>query len=237
VAKTWRLLPQRPGRDSKFGSGLAASASSPLNSSGIAARAILNLPPAFSTRPCAFSIRRHYFRAWTWRPNDSFRRFADKKKICIYGDYDVDGATGTSILWRTLVSLGADTTFMCPIRLDEGYGPSTAVPSRKIAQTSQVIVTVDCGIANVAEVGLARQLGLEIIVTDHHEMGPCLPEATAIVHPRLPGGAYPFAGLSGAGVALKLAWAVCQRAAGSTRVAPAFREFLLERRRVGRRWD
>jgi single-stranded-DNA-specific exonuclease len=151
----------------------------------------------------------------------------DKKKICIYGDYDVDGAAGTSILWRTLISLGADTTFYVPHRLDEGYGLNTRAVE-EIAQTCQVIVTVDCGIANVAEVDLARRLGVEMIVTDHHELGPCLPDAAAIVHPRLPGSAYPFAGLSGAGVALKLAWAVCQRIAGATRVTPAFREFLLD---------
>lgn len=151
----------------------------------------------------------------------------DKKKICIYGDYDVDGATGTSILWRTLVSLGAEATFYVPHRLDEGYGLNPRAVE-EIAQTCQLIVTVDCGIANVAEAALARRLGIEIIITDHHEMGPALPEASAIVHPRLPGGTYPFAGLSGAGVALKLAWAVCQRAAGGTRVTPAFREFLLD---------
>ena len=151
----------------------------------------------------------------------------DKKKICIYGDYDVDGATGIAILWRTLVSLGADSTFYVPHRLDEGYGLNSRA-IEEIAQTCQVLVTVDCGIANVAEVGLARTLGVEVIVTDHHEFGPALPDAAAIVHPRLPGGAYPFVGLSGAGVALKLAWAVCQRVAGSTRVTPAFREFLLD---------
>jgi single-stranded-DNA-specific exonuclease len=151
----------------------------------------------------------------------------DKKKICIYGDYDVDGATGTSILWRTLTSLGADTTFYVPHRLDEGYGLNSRAVE-EIAQTCQVIVTVDCGIANVSEVALARRLGVEIIVTDHHEMGPALPEATALVHPRLPGGVYPFEGLSGAGVALKLAWAICQRAAGGARVTPALREFLLD---------
>jgi single-stranded-DNA-specific exonuclease len=151
----------------------------------------------------------------------------DKKRICIYGDYDVDGASGTAILWRTFASLGAETTFYVPHRLDEGYGLNTRAVE-EIAQTSQVIVTVDCGIANVREVDLARQLGLDIIVTDHHEFGPSLPNATAIVHPQLPGASYPFAGLSGAGVALKLAWAVCQRATGSTKVTPALREFLLD---------
>jgi single-stranded-DNA-specific exonuclease len=151
----------------------------------------------------------------------------DKKRICIYGDYDVDGAAGTAILWRTFVSLGAETTYYVPHRLDEGYGLNSRAVE-EIAQTSQVLVTVDCGIANVAEVALARSLGLEVIVTDHHEFAATLPDATAIVHPLLPGTGYPFTGLSGAGVALKLAWAVCQRAAGSARVTPVFREFLLD---------
>ena len=150
-----------------------------------------------------------------------------KKRICIYGDYDVDGATGTSILWQTFMALGAQTTFYVPHRLDEGYGLNHRAVE-EIAQTCQVLVTVDCGIANVAEVALARSLGMQVIVTDHHEFAPTLPDATAIVHPLLPGTSYPFAGLSGAGVALKLAWAICQRAAGNTRVTPAFREFLLD---------
>src|SRR5262249_20650534 len=91
-----------------------------------------------------------------------------------------------------------------------------------------VVVTVDCGIASRAEADEARRLGLQLIITDHHEFKDQLPEADALVHPRLPGCAYPFGGLSGSGVALKLAWALCQRACGSEKVTPHFRDYLLD---------
>ena len=97
-----------------------------------------------------------------------------------------------------------------------------------------LVVSVDCGIASIAEAEAARDAGLELIVTDHHEMkmgldGPMLPRAAALVHPRLPcPEPYPFGGLSGAGVAFKLAWAVAQRACGSERVPPEFRELLMD---------
>jgi single-stranded-DNA-specific exonuclease len=95
------------------------------------------------------------------------------------------------------------------------------------------VVSVDCGIASLAEAEVARELGLELIVTDHHEMkkgidGPLLPSAATLVHPRLPGSKYPFGDLSGAGVALKLAWAIAQRASGSERVTAELREDLLD---------
>jgi len=89
------------------------------------------------------------------------------------------------------------------------------------------VVTVDCGITAVAEAGRARELGLELIVTDHHHFAAELPAAAALVHPRLPGSAYPFAGLCGAAVAFKLAWAIATRASGSSRVTPRLREALL----------
>jgi single-stranded-DNA-specific exonuclease len=90
------------------------------------------------------------------------------------------------------------------------------------------VVTVDYGIASVAEAEEARRLGLELIITDHHEPKDQLPAAAVHVHPRLPGTSYPFAGLSGAGVAFKVAWALCQRACASERVTPRFREFLVD---------
>jgi single-stranded-DNA-specific exonuclease len=89
------------------------------------------------------------------------------------------------------------------------------------------MISVDCGIASVAEAALARDLELELIVTDHHEFAPELPAAAAIVHPRLPGTTYPFGGLCGAGVAFKLAWAICQRASEAKKVSEPLRNFLL----------
>ena len=102
------------------------------------------------------------------------------------------------------------------------------------AEKAELMVTVDCGIASVDEAALARELGVELIITDHHEPGPRLPEAAAIVHPRLPGGGYPFGGLSGSGVALKLAWAICQQASGAKRVGDRDEGFSAAGRRPGR---
>jgi single-stranded-DNA-specific exonuclease len=149
------------------------------------------------------------------------------KRICVYGDYDVDGTAGTAILWQALHLVGGQADFYVPHRLEEGYGLN-AEALRQIAQTgASLVVTVDCGIGSVAEAEEARRLGLQLIVTDHHEFKDRLPDADILVHPRLPGSAYPFGGLSGAGVAFKLAWALAQRACGSERVTPRFREFLL----------
>ena len=151
----------------------------------------------------------------------------EKKKIVVYGDYDADGMTATALLLGCLKLLSADASYYVPNRLEEGYGLNHEA-LRGIAQRGgQTVVSVDCGIASVNEAETARELGLELIVTDHHEMTQRLPAAAAIVHPRLPGSNYPFGGLCGAGVALKLAWAVCQRASQSKKVTDAMRDFLL----------
>ena len=149
-------------------------------------------------------------------------------RIVIYGDYDVDGMTGTALLRQCLHLLGANVGYYVPHRIDEGYGLNHEAVRRLAAEKTQLLVTVDCGIASLAAAETARECGLELIVTDHHEPESRLPYATAIVHPRLPGHAYPFHGLSGSGVALKLAWALCQQAAGARKVAPAMRDFLVQ---------
>jgi single-stranded-DNA-specific exonuclease len=146
----------------------------------------------------------------------------------VYGDYDVDGTTGVAILLHILRAVGGDPEFYVPNRMEEGYGLNPEAVRGLAAAGVSLIVSVDCGIGAVAEAEEARRLGVELIVTDHHEVGPVLPPADVVVHPRLPGGGYPFGGLSGAGVALKLAWAVAQRASGGERVAPRFRELLLD---------
>ena len=162
------------------------------------------------------------------------RAIADKRRICIYGDYDVDGVTGTAVLLRVLGKLGASVQFHVPLRLSEGYGLNSE-KIRELAQTGvSLVVSVDCGIASLAEAEVAREVGLELIITDHHEMkmgmdGPLLPPAAVLVHPRLPTKTpYPFGDLSGAGVAFKLAWAIAQRATGSEKVSPELRELLMD---------
>jgi len=150
------------------------------------------------------------------------------QRICIYGDYDADGITGTAILLQLLRLMNAVVDFYVPHRLEEGYGLN-AEALRTIKESgAQVVVTVDCGISAVAEADEARRLGLDLIITDHHEFKAQLPAANVLIHPRLPGTSYPFDGLSGAGVAFKLAWAVAQRFCGSDKVTPRFREYLLD---------
>jgi len=150
------------------------------------------------------------------------------RKIVIYGDYDVDGMSGTAILYRCLSLLGAQVSYHVPNRIDEGYGLSNEALAKLASHGAQTIITVDCGAASVAEALEARRLGLELVITDHHHFAESVPAADALVHPALPGSSYPFAGLCGAGVAFKLAWALCQRASQSKKVSPRMRDFLMQ---------
>ncbi len=149
------------------------------------------------------------------------------RQIVIYGDYDADGMTATAILVGCLEALDATPRWFVPNRFDEGYGLSVDALERLAAEGASLVVTVDCGIASVAEAARARELGLELVVTDHHAFADALPDADVLVHPRLPGTSYPFGDLSGAGVAFKLAWAIATRASGAKQVTPRLREMLL----------
>lgn len=150
-----------------------------------------------------------------------------KRRIIIYGDYDADGMTATGVLFSCLRLMGADVGYHVPNRLDEGYGLNDEALRKLAEYGASMVVSVDCGIGSVKEAETARDLGLELIVTDHHQLADQLPCATTLVHPSLPGSDYPFDGLCGAGIAFKLAWALCQRASQSKKVSPAMREFLL----------
>lgn len=150
-----------------------------------------------------------------------------RRKIVVYGDYDADGITGTALLLSCLKLLGAEASYYVPNRLEEGYGLNSAALKTLAERGASLVISVDCGIASLEQATLAREIGLELIVTDHHEFADQLPDAAAIVHPRLPGHAYPFGGLCGAGVALKVAWAVCQRASQAKRVSEPLRNFLM----------
>ena len=156
-----------------------------------------------------------------------FAAVAANERIVIYGDYDADGMTAAAILVRCLTLLGADVGYYVPNRLEEGYGLNHEALTTLAQRGARMVISVDCGIASVAEAETARRLGLSLIVTDHHHMGPTLPAADAIVHPGLPGSSYPFLGLCGAGVAFKLAWALCQLHSGAQRVTERLRNFLL----------
>jgi single-stranded-DNA-specific exonuclease len=149
------------------------------------------------------------------------------RRIVIYGDYDADGMTATGLLYSCLRLLGANVGYHVPNRLDDGYGLNHEALRTLASQNASLVITVDCGIASIDQAETARELGIELIVTDHHEFAERLPRAAAIVHPRLPGHSYPFGGLCGAGVAFKLAWALCQRASQAKKVSEAMRNYLL----------
>ncbi len=130
------------------------------------------------------------------------------EKIAVYGDYDVDGITSTALLTSYLRSQGGRVISYIPDRLEEGYGlnPSAIVKLR--TQGISLIVTVDCGITAVSEIMLAKSLGMDVVVTDHHECKEVLPDAVAVVNPHRPDCEYPFKSLAGVGVALKLVLAL-----------------------------
>ncbi|MCA9076396.1 MAG: single-stranded-DNA-specific exonuclease RecJ [Planctomycetaceae bacterium] len=150
------------------------------------------------------------------------------RRITIYGDYDVDGVTATSILWHCLTLAGGKVDYYIPSRLEEGYGLNCdAVRLLHEEDPERLVVTVDCGIASVKEAVLARELGLDLIITDHHNFAEELPAAKVLVHPRLPDTKCPFTDLCGAGVAFKLAWAISQRLGDGQKASPKMRQFLI----------
>lgn len=132
------------------------------------------------------------------------------EKIVIYGDYDADGLTSTSIMYESLLQLGADVSYYIPDRFTDGYGPNLAVYQRLVSEGASLIVTVDNGVSGVEAVNYAQDHGVDVVITDHHELPEQLPQAYAIVHPRYPGSTYPFTDLSGAGVAFKTATALLE---------------------------
>jgi single-stranded-DNA-specific exonuclease len=153
----------------------------------------------------------------------------DGRKIVIYGDYDVDGVCGTSILWQCLQIAGAkDVGYYIPHRVEEGYGVNAdALRALATEEKASLVVTVDCGISAVKEADLARELGLQFIITDHHTIGPELPRAHAIVHPRLDSPDAPCADHCGAAVAFKLAWQICKQFGDGKRASPQLRDYLM----------
>jgi len=131
------------------------------------------------------------------------------EKIAIFGDYDVDGITATCLLTDFLRRNGADCVSYIPGRMEEGYGLNPIALRQLASEGVGLIVTVDCGITAVEEAKLCRQLGMELVITDHHECKEQLPEAVAVVDPHRIDGGYPHKMLSGVGVAFKLAAALC----------------------------
>ena len=136
------------------------------------------------------------------------RALADHERIAVFGDYDVDGITATCILVDYLQSRGADVLHYIPRRIEDGYGLSVDAIEGLYRKGTRLLITVDCGITGVEEVDFANSLGMDVVVTDHHECKETLPRAVAVVDPHRPDCGYPFKHLAGCGVALKLALAL-----------------------------
>jgi len=126
----------------------------------------------------------------------------ESQKIMVHGDYDVDGVTSLSLLYRNLTSIGLNVIPYIPDRFTEGYGLSSQGIEKAKEEGISLIITVDCGITALEEIEMARKYGIDVIVTDHHEPRETLPEATAIINPKVDD--YPFKDLAGVGVAFKL---------------------------------
>lgn len=131
-----------------------------------------------------------------------------QEQITIYGDYDADGITSTSLMYETLLSIGANVNYYVPNRFTDGYGPNMDAYQRLIDNGTQLFITVDNGVSGKNVINKVMAAGVDVVITDHHELPADLPNAVAIVHPRYPGSNYPFPDLSGVGVAFKVAWAL-----------------------------
>src|SRR3989339_105856 len=134
------------------------------------------------------------------------------RKILVYGDYDVDGVTGTAILLETLQYLGATAGHYIPSRYGEGYSMNLEAVKKAKEEKVELIITVDCGISNLKEIELANRLGIDVVVTDHHNVPETLPPALAIVNPKMIPASHPSKNLAGAGVAFKFAWVLLRKA-------------------------
>ena len=133
------------------------------------------------------------------------------ERICVYGDYDVDGITSVALLVTFFRSIGADCFYHIPKRLEDGYGLAEDGIRRALDQGARVIVSVDCGVTAVAEAALCRELGIDLIITDHHMPPPGLPDTVAVVNPLQPDCPFPFKQLAGVGVAFNLLIALRSR--------------------------
>ncbi len=136
------------------------------------------------------------------------RALRENEAIAIYGDFDADGVTATALLVQALRALGGDVRPYIPHRVDEGYGLHEEALTKLGRDGVRVIITVDCGVRSLKEIAHANQLGLDVIVTDHHSVGAELPQAVAVIDPKRPDNDYPFDELAGVGVAFKLAQAM-----------------------------
>jgi len=231
TGKRWRIRPADPDRASALAGGLHLSP--------IAGQLLLNRGVRDIGRARAFlepSLNDLHDPSLLPDAERAARRLGEavqkRERIVIYGDYDVDGITATALMLKCLRLLGADVRFYLPDRLEEGYGLNEEAVRRIAADGAHLLLTVDCGVTSLREISLARDLGMEVIVTDHHAptaQSRRLPEvAYAVVSPQRHDSAYPFPGLAGVGVAFKVAWALGKNLNGGGQCSAMFRDFLLD---------
>ncbi len=139
------------------------------------------------------------------------RAIADDEPMAVYGDFDTDGVTAVTLLMQAISTMGGTIQPYIPHRVREGYGLNNEAIEQLAAEGIRLLITVDCGISNVAEVAHAQALGLDVIVTDHHQPPPTLPAALAVVNPKQPGCSYPYKQLVGVGIAFKLVQALVRQ--------------------------
>ena len=189
---------------------LCSNGYAPLAAMILASRGILNSTQAHSYLDCTAPLPDPFL--MTDMDKAAGRvglAMAREEKIAVFGDYDVDGITSTCLLTDFLRRHGADVVSYIPGRLEEGYGLNPIAIHQLHREGVRLIITVDCGITAVAEAELCRELGIDLVITDHHECKDVLPQAAAVVDPHRPDGGYPHKNLSGVGVAFKLAAALC----------------------------
>lgn len=186
------------------------------------ARAFLKAEPAHDTSP------------WQLKDMDVaaqriVKAVQQREKIVIYGDYDVDGVTSSVLLVQTLRALQADVRAYIPDRFTEGYGLNTPALDSFAAQDVDLVITVDCGIRSLAEAEHARDLGLALVITDHHHPGDVLPNALAVIDPKREDDPYPEKMLAGVGIAYKMAQALLEKMEEENGVKPSFSpDYLLD---------
>lgn len=134
-----------------------------------------------------------------------------KEKVCIYGDYDVDGITSITVLYSFLKEIGIEAEYYLPGRMDEGYGLNNDALDNLLSNGTKLCITVDCGISAHSETEYAKKIGLDMCITDHHECTEKLPEALAVVNPKRQDSKYPFSMLAGVGVTFKVINALAKR--------------------------
>lgn len=167
-----------------------------------------------------------------------FSTIEKKEKIVVYGDYDADGVCGLVILTETLSALGGQVEVYIPHREKEGYGLNLAAVQELAKAGNKLIITTDCGVTNLKETALANELGLRVIITDHHQPAPELPPALALINPKVVGEEYPFTELAGVGVAYKLVQALVEEdkknsPVGGKKLLAGFEKWLLDLVAIG----